>query len=87
MECQDTNMVGPEDTVMSGIDHDEKQTKIFKMLSKWNKDEIDKKCKGKKQKSWVLTTEAATRGVLWKKLFLKIPQISQENTCVGVSFY
>ena len=48
MECQDTNLVGPEDTVMSGIDHDEKQTKIFKMLSKWNKDEIDKKCKGKK---------------------------------------
>ena len=24
--------------------------------------------------------------VLWKKVFLKISQISQENTCVGVSF-
>ena len=30
--------------------------------------------------------EAATGGVLWKKLFLKISQYSQENTCVGVSF-
>ena len=48
-------MVGPEDTVMSGIDHDEKQTKIFKMLSKWNKDEINKKCKGEKLQIWILT--------------------------------
>ena len=30
--------------------------------------------------------EAATRGVLYKKLFLKISQYLQENTCVGVSF-
>ena len=30
--------------------------------------------------------EAATRGVLWKKVFLKISQISLENTCVEVSF-
>ena len=30
-------------------------------------------------------TEAATGGVLWKEVFLKISQISQENTCVGVS--
>ena len=29
--------------------------------------------------------EAATRDVLWRKLFLKILQYSQENTCVGVS--
>ena len=33
--------------------------------------------------SW---TEAATRGVLCKKVFLEISQISQENTCVRVSF-
>ena len=31
-------------------------------------------------------TEAATRGVLWKKVFLKISQNSQENTGVRVSF-
>ena len=30
--------------------------------------------------------EAATGGVLLKKLFLEISQYSQENTCVGVSF-
>ena len=30
-------------------------------------------------------TLAATRGVLLKKLFLKIPQYSQDNACVGVS--
>ena len=32
------------------------------------------------------TTEAATRGVLWKKVFLEISQNSQENTCATVSF-
>ena len=31
-------------------------------------------------------TEAATGSVLWKKVFLKIPQNSQENTCARVSF-
>ena len=31
-------------------------------------------------------TEAASGGVLWKEVFLKISQISQENTCVWVSF-
>ena len=31
-------------------------------------------------------TEAATRGVLWKELFLEISQNSQENTCVRISF-
>ena len=31
-----------------------------------------------------LLTEAATGGVLWKKVILKILEISQENTCVGV---
>ena len=31
-------------------------------------------------------TEASTRGVLLKKLFLQIPQWSQENTCVWVFF-
>ena len=30
--------------------------------------------------------EAATNGVLLKKMFLNISQISQENICVGVSF-
>ena len=30
--------------------------------------------------------QAATGGVLLKKVFLKISQISQENTCVGISF-
>ena len=32
-------------------------------------------------------TEAATGGVLLKKMVLKISQVSQENNCVGVSFY
>ena len=31
-------------------------------------------------------SEAAIGGVLWKKLFLKISQHSQENICVGDSF-
>ena len=31
-------------------------------------------------------TEAATRGVLYKKVFLKILQNSQENTCARASF-
>ena len=31
-------------------------------------------------------TEAATEGVLWKKMFLKILQNSQENICARVSF-
>ena len=31
-------------------------------------------------------TEAATRGVLLKKVFLKILQHLQENTCATVSF-
>ena len=31
-------------------------------------------------------TEAAIRGVLLKKVFLKISQNSQENTCARVSF-
>ena len=29
---------------------------------------------------------SSTRGVLWKKLFLKISQYSQKNTCIGVFF-
>ena len=41
--------------------------------------------------SWLHTyikraTGAATRGALWKMLFLNISQYSQENTCAGVSF-
>ena len=31
-------------------------------------------------------SEAATSGVLWKKVFLKIYQNSQDNTCIGTSF-
>ena len=30
--------------------------------------------------------EVTNRVVLYKELFLKIPQYLQENTCVGVSF-
>ena len=30
-------------------------------------------------------SEAATRGVLWKKVFLEISQSSQENTCARAS--
>ena len=33
-----------------------------------------------------LIPEAATRGVLWKKVFLKISRNSQENTCTRASF-
>ena len=33
-----------------------------------------------------LRSELATRCVLEKKLFVKIPQISQENICVRVPF-
>ena len=32
------------------------------------------------------TTESATKGVLWKKVFLEISQNSQENTWVRDSF-
>ena len=39
-----------------------------------------------KLKENVSIPEAATGGVLWKRLFLKISQYSQENACVGVSF-
>ena len=39
-------------------------------------------------KIWDSTTlEAATTGVLWKKVLLKISQNSQENTCAGASFF
>ena len=31
-------------------------------------------------------TEATTRGILLKMVFLEIPQNSQENTCTRVSF-
>ena len=30
-------------------------------------------------------TEATTRGILQKKLFLKILQYSEKKTCVGIS--
>ena len=38
-------------------------------------------------KDFRVCSKAAIGGVLWKKLFLKILQIPQESTCVGVSFY
>ena len=34
-----------------------------------------------------ICSEAATRGVLWKKVFLEISKNIQENTCVRVSFF
>ena len=34
----------------------------------------------------IFISEAAIRGVLWKKVFLEISLNSQENTCVKVSF-
>ena len=33
-----------------------------------------------------MNTEAASSGILYKKLFLRILQYSQENTCVGIFF-
>ena len=36
--------------------------------------------------SFNINSEAATRGVLWKKVFLKISQNLQKNTCVRSSF-
>ena len=33
-----------------------------------------------------MSTEAGTRGVLYKKEFLKVSQNSQENICARVSF-
>ena len=36
---------------------------------------------------FVRMAEAGIGGVLWKKMFLKISQNSQENTCVRVSFF
>ena len=38
------------------------------------------------QRLYIQTIETATRGVLWKKLFLEISQNSQENTCTRVFF-
>ena len=47
---------------------------------------IDKFLKTEYKVIYLKITKAATGGVLWKKVFLKILQISQENTCVGMSF-
>ena len=38
-------------------------------------------------KTSVEYSEAATRGLLYKKVLLKIPEILQENTCVGVNLF
>ena len=40
----------------------------------------------KNPKIYLLIAEAATRGVLEKKVFIEILQNSQENTCDRVSF-
>ena len=40
----------------------------------------------KNSKIYFLIAEAATRGVLEKKVFIEILQNSQENTCDRVSF-
>ena len=37
--------------------------------------------------SFLIRAKAAIRGVLWKKVFLGIPQNSQENTCDRVSLF
>ena len=37
--------------------------------------------------SYLDWSEVATRGVLWKKVFLEISQNSQETTCSRVSFF
>ena len=42
-------------------------------------------CKIKHTK-WYKMSEAPARGVLWKKVFLKLSKNSQENTCARVSF-
>ena len=38
-------------------------------------------------KTSVEYSEEATRGLLYKKVLLKIPEILQENTCVGVNLF
>ena len=38
------------------------------------------------EKRSILDKEVATGGVLQRKVFLKVSQISQENICVKVSF-
>ena len=40
----------------------------------------------KKKNATEIIPEAATRCLLWKKVFLKVAHNSQENTCVGVTF-
>ena len=40
----------------------------------------------KQDKHFYLNSEAATRGVLWKKVFLEISKNSQENTHARVPF-
>ena len=62
------------------------KTSIFKPRSHLkcgNHSSLNSKCH---HHSILLITEVATGGVLWKKLFLKISQNSQENTYTRVSF-
>ena len=39
------------------------------------------------KKNQVKIIEAASRGVMWNKVFLKMSQILKEHTCVVVSFF
>ena len=65
-------------------------TAVFKVI--WNKSKPENiwNYSGEHQFEIILQTkwkryrelaEAATRGILWRKVFLKISQNSQENTC------
>ena len=38
------------------------------------------------QQVFLLIAEAATRGILYKNVFLKVLQNSQENICARISF-
>ena len=58
-----------------GSDKNKKLLYIFKNMCK----------KIKKLQTVLLLSKVATGVVLWEKVFLKISQISQESTCVGVS--
>ena len=69
----------------------EKQQFLLKTNSTWVVfKEVSKKFKKVTNSfGWLIysiITEAATRGVLWKNVFLEISQNSQENTYARVSF-
>ena len=61
--------------------------KMFTNSLLWNITALHR-LKYKSCHSWFVNIcpEAATRGVLWKKMLLEISQNSQENTCARASF-